>query len=70
MHNLAKEYMSMHEEIWSGLAARVGEDWRVVEEKVRNVTIYYLMPHLTLSSVYLAALKALRMLKQLRDVRA
>ncbi|KAL6786567.1 hypothetical protein J3E68DRAFT_420029 [Trichoderma sp. SZMC 28012] len=33
MHNLAKEYMSMHEEIWSGLAARVGEDWRAVEEK-------------------------------------
>ncbi|KAL7790666.1 hypothetical protein V8C43DRAFT_285140 [Trichoderma afarasin] len=33
MHNLAKEYMSMHEEIWSGLAARVGADWRVVEEK-------------------------------------
>ncbi|KAJ4854377.1 uncharacterized protein T069G_11356 [Trichoderma breve] len=33
MHNLAKEYMSMHEEIWSGLAARIGEDWRVVEEK-------------------------------------
>ncbi|KKP04973.1 serine/threonine protein kinase [Trichoderma harzianum] len=33
MHNLAKEYMSMHEEIWSGLAARMGEDWRVVEEK-------------------------------------
>ncbi|KAL7953700.1 hypothetical protein V8C34DRAFT_296259 [Trichoderma compactum] len=33
MHNLAKEYMSMHEEIWSGLAARIGEDWRAVEEK-------------------------------------
>lgn len=41
MHNLAKEYMSMHEEIWSGLAARIGENWRAVEEKVRNVTIYY-----------------------------
>ncbi|KAL7904291.1 hypothetical protein GGI35DRAFT_463812 [Trichoderma velutinum] len=33
MHNLAKEYMSMHEEIWRGLAARTGEDWSVVEEK-------------------------------------
>ncbi|KAM6478607.1 hypothetical protein HDV62DRAFT_370831 [Trichoderma sp. SZMC 28011] len=33
LHNLAKEYMSMHEDIWSGLAARLGEDWRVVEEK-------------------------------------
>ncbi|KAK4076722.1 uncharacterized protein Triagg1_4325 [Trichoderma aggressivum f. europaeum] len=33
LQNLAKEYMGMHEEIWSGLAARLGEDWRVVEEK-------------------------------------
>lgn len=33
MQTLAKEYMSMHEEIWSGLAARVGEKWRVIEEK-------------------------------------
>ncbi|KAL6693019.1 hypothetical protein J3F84DRAFT_82591 [Trichoderma pleuroticola] len=33
MHKLAREYMSMHEEIWSGLAARIGVDWSVVEEK-------------------------------------
>ncbi|KAM0454346.1 hypothetical protein ACHAPV_008425, partial [Trichoderma viride] len=33
METLAKEYVSMHEEIWSGLAARVGENWRVIEEK-------------------------------------
>lgn len=40
MHNLAKEYVSMREEIWSGLAARVGEDWRVVEEKVCNNILF------------------------------
>lgn len=69
MHNLAKEYMSMHEEIWSGLAARMGEDWRVVEEKVCNkYTIP--IPQLTLFSVCQAALRALRMLKQLMDVKA
>ncbi|UKZ78939.1 hypothetical protein TrVFT333_006686 [Trichoderma virens FT-333] len=33
IHALAKEYMSMREEIWSGLAARMGEIWNVVEEK-------------------------------------
>lgn len=39
LHNLAKEYMSMHEDIWSGLAARLGEDWRVVEEKVPPLSV-------------------------------
>lgn len=31
---LAKEYMGMRKEIWSGLAARTGEKWNVVEAKV------------------------------------
>lgn len=31
---LAKEYMGMRKEIWSGLAARTGEKWNVVESKV------------------------------------
>ncbi|ROT36296.1 hypothetical protein SODALDRAFT_325651 [Sodiomyces alkalinus F11] len=30
---IAKEYMSMRKEIWSGLAARTGEKWNVVEAK-------------------------------------
>ncbi|KAK0639806.1 hypothetical protein B0T16DRAFT_302626, partial [Cercophora newfieldiana] len=28
---IAKEYMGMRKQIWSGLAARVGEKWPVVE---------------------------------------
>jgi hypothetical protein len=31
---MAKEYMAMRKEIWSGLAARTGEKWNVVEQKV------------------------------------
>lgn len=34
MQYLAKEYMAMRKEIWSGLAARTGEKWNVVEAKV------------------------------------
>lgn len=34
MHNLAKEYMSMRKEIWAPLAARTGEKWNVVEQRV------------------------------------
>jgi hypothetical protein len=34
MQRLAKEYMGMRKEIWSGLAARTGEKWNVVEQKV------------------------------------
>ncbi|KAL7927046.1 hypothetical protein ACQKWADRAFT_96299 [Trichoderma austrokoningii] len=33
MQMLAKEYMSMRKEIWSGLAARTGEKWNIVEAK-------------------------------------
>ena len=33
---LAKEYMAMRKEIWSGLAARTGEKWNVVEQKVQT----------------------------------
>lgn len=35
LQRLAREYMSMRKEIWSGLAARTGEKWNVVEQKVR-----------------------------------
>ena len=34
LQRLAKEYMAMRKEIWSGLAARTGEKWNVVEAKV------------------------------------
>jgi hypothetical protein len=34
MERLAKEYMSMRKDIWQGLAARTGEKWSVVEQKV------------------------------------
>lgn len=34
LQRLAKEYMGMRKEIWSGLAARTGEKWGVVEQKV------------------------------------
>ncbi|KAM5372576.1 hypothetical protein ACJZ2D_007476 [Fusarium nematophilum] len=33
LQRLAKEYMAMRKEIWSGLAARTGEKWNVVEAK-------------------------------------
>ncbi|GJN86184.1 hypothetical protein PLIIFM63780_009763 [Purpureocillium lilacinum] len=33
LQRLAKEYMGMRREIWSGLAARTGEKWSVVEQK-------------------------------------
>lgn len=32
--NHAKNYMGMRRELWSGLAAQVGEKWNVVEQKV------------------------------------
>lgn len=34
LENLAKHYMAMRREIWSGLAAQTGEKWNVVEAKV------------------------------------
>ncbi|CRK25183.1 hypothetical protein BN1708_014164 [Verticillium longisporum] len=33
LERLAKEYMTMRKDIWSGLAARTGEKWNVVEAK-------------------------------------
>ncbi|KAG5974835.1 hypothetical protein E4U55_008030 [Claviceps digitariae] len=33
LQSLAREYMNMRKEIWSGLAARTGEKWNVVEAK-------------------------------------
>jgi hypothetical protein len=37
--SLAKEYMGMRREIWSQLAARTGEKWSVVEQKVSPVQV-------------------------------
>jgi hypothetical protein len=37
LQRLAKEYMAMRKEIWSGLAARTGEKWNVVEAKVSKL---------------------------------
>jgi hypothetical protein len=34
LETLAKNYMGMRREIWSGLAAQTGEKWNVVEQKV------------------------------------
>lgn len=34
MQHLAKEYMGMRKEIWGELAARTGEKWNIVEQKV------------------------------------
>lgn len=34
LERISKEYMAMRKEIWSGLAARVGEKWSVVEAQV------------------------------------
>ena len=36
LENLAKNYMTMRREIWSGLAQVCGEKWNVVETKVRS----------------------------------
>jgi hypothetical protein len=36
LEHLAKEYMMMRKEIWGPLAARVGEKWNVVEQKVSS----------------------------------
>ncbi|RDL31049.1 uncharacterized protein BP5553_09838 [Venustampulla echinocandica] len=33
LENMAKTYMGMRREIWSGLAAQTGEKWNVVEQK-------------------------------------
>jgi hypothetical protein len=34
LENLAKNYMTMRRDIWSGLAAQTGEKWNVAEQKV------------------------------------
>lgn len=39
LQQMAKEYMGMRKEIWSGLAARTGEKWNVVEQKVRDAGV-------------------------------
>ncbi|KAK3368419.1 hypothetical protein B0H63DRAFT_76107 [Podospora didyma] len=37
IERMSKEYMNMRKEIWSGLAARVGEKWHVVEAQCMSV---------------------------------
>lgn len=38
LQQMAKEYMGMRKEIWSGLATRMGEKWNVVEAKVSEAS--------------------------------
>jgi hypothetical protein len=35
---IAKEYMSMRKELWQPLAAKCGEKWTVVEQRVSHVS--------------------------------
>lgn len=43
LEELAKEYMAMRKEIWSGLASRTGEKWNVVEQKVPSARSIHLL---------------------------
>lgn len=45
LQRLAKEYMGMRREIWSGLAERTGEKWMVVEQKVKQSRLPCLLPY-------------------------
>jgi hypothetical protein len=61
MQILAKEYMSMRKEIWSGLAARTGEKWNVVEAKVctnshSSIYFFILLLHLFILLLHLSHL--------------
>lgn len=40
LHNLAKEYMNARKEIWAPLAARTGEKWNVVEQRVSEFLFF------------------------------
>jgi hypothetical protein len=42
--HLAKEYMGMRKEIWSGLAARTGEKWNVVGKDADHVPVHVQRP--------------------------
>jgi hypothetical protein len=44
LENLAKNYMTMRRDIWSGLAAQTGEKWNVVEQKVCIPFLYPILP--------------------------
>ena len=46
LENLAKNYMGMRREIWSGLAAQTGEKWNVVEQKVCCLPLTPTLPHI------------------------
>ena len=39
LESLAQQYLAVREEMWSRLAQRVGEPWKVVEAKVSALTI-------------------------------
>ncbi len=49
LERMCKEYMSMRKEIWQGLAARTGERWNVVENKVCSPCPVYLPSHVNRS---------------------
>lgn len=50
LENLARAYMGMRREIWSGLAAQTGEKWHVVEQKVCQKECHP-SPHLPFTNV-------------------
>jgi hypothetical protein len=62
LENMAKNYMGMRREIWSGLAAQTGEKWNVVEQKVLPSIQSYNTPKLT--STTSACRRALKTCKQ------
>jgi len=45
LENLAKTYIGMRREIWSGLAAQTGEKWNVVEQKCMTQGLKNLQAH-------------------------
>lgn len=50
---MIKEYMSMRKDIWSPLAARIEEEWSVVEEKVGLLFYSIFLRKIHLPDVYL-----------------
>ena len=63
LENLAKSYMGMRREIWSGLAAQTGEKWNVVEQKVCSFPTLALTP-LTIPHEYQHELMVIKCMSQ------
>lgn len=55
LERIAKEYMGMRKEIWSGLAARTGEKWNVVEAKVTFSFFFFFFSFFFLLSLFSSA---------------